>query len=73
MLGNFLCVLSSADFLSKSSFSKNSFRNTARVVFEHLVEPDPVLNCLQRLSADDTSKQRVKIGVVLGMMNWETK
>ena len=32
MMGNFACfLLSSADFFSKSSFLKNSFRNTIRV------------------------------------------
>ena len=31
MLGNFSCVLSSADFFSKLMFSKFSFRKTTRV------------------------------------------
>ena len=26
-------------------------------------------NCLQRLSTDDTSKQRFKVGIVVGKMN----
>ena len=30
MLGNFSCFLSSDDFFSKLTFSKNSFRNTLR-------------------------------------------
>ena len=33
------------------------------------VRPDLCPNCLQRLSADDTSRQRVKIGVVFGEVN----
>ena len=32
----------------------------------YCVGPDEYPNCLQRLSADNTSKQRVKVGVVLG-------
>ena len=49
--------LSSADF-----FPKNSFRNIIRVsnsldpdYARHFVGPDLGPNCLQRLSADDTS------------------
>ena len=45
---------------SKSTFSKNSFRNTIRVSNSldsdqdrHYVAPDLGPNCLQRLSADD--------------------
>ena len=37
---------------SKSTFSKNSFRNTIRV--SNSLDPDLGPNCLQRLSADDT-------------------
>ena len=51
----------------KINFSKKSFRNTFRVSNSlepdqagHSVGPDLVPNCLQRLSADDKSKQRVK-------------
>ena len=54
--------LSSADFFSKSTFSKNSFRNSIRVLnhldldqARHVVGPDLGSNCLQRLSADDTN------------------
>ena len=50
--------------LSKSSFLKNSFRNTIRVSnsldpdeAQHFVECDLGPNCLQTLSADDTGKQ----------------
>ena len=59
-LGNFLL---SADFFSKSIFSHNSFKNTFRVSnsldpdhARHFVRSDLGPNCLQRLSADDTSK-----------------
>ena len=53
----------SADFFSKSIFSKNSFRNTI-VVSKSLdpdqagrsVGPDLGPNCLQKLSADDTRR-----------------
>ena len=64
-----LCLLHvflSLLILSKSAFSKNSFRNTIRVSDSlesdqawHFVRPDLVPNCLQKLSADDTSRQRV--------------
>ena len=54
-------------FLTKSTFSKNSFRNTISVSnsldpdqAQHSVGPDLGPNCLQKLSADDTSRQRVK-------------
>ena len=61
MFGYFLhAFLSSADFFlfSKSTFSKNSLRNTIRET--NSLDPDLGSNCLQRLSADDTSRQRVK-------------
>ena len=52
--------LSPADFFSKSTFSKNSIRNTIRVSNSldsdqtwHIVGPDLGPNCLQSLSADD--------------------
>ena len=35
----------------------------------HLVGPDLGPNCLQRLLADDTSKQRVKVSIVFGKVN----
>ena len=67
MLGNFSCFLSSADFFSKSTFSKIFFRITIRVSnsldpdqARHIVGPDLGPNCLQRLSVDDTSRQRIK-------------
>ena len=63
----FQAFLPSADFFSKSTFSKNSFRNTIRVSnsldpdqAQHFVGPDLGPNCLQRLSADDTSRHKFK-------------
>ena len=60
----------SSDFFSKSFFSKTSFRNTIRMSNSldpdqapHFVGPDLGPNCLEKLSADDTSKQRVKVSV----------
>ena len=56
---------------SKSSLSENSFRNTCTIRVSnslnpdqarHFVGPDLDPNCLQMLSADDTSRQRVKPG-----------
>ena len=63
LLGNFPCFnLSSADFF------QNSFWNTIRVSnslnpdqARHFVWPDLGPNCLQRLAADDTSRQRVTV------------
>ena len=56
---------------SKSTFSKNSFRNTIRVSnsldpdqARHYVGPDLDPNCLQRLSADDTSTLRDIFGIL---------
>ena len=52
---------------SKSTFSKNSFRNTISVSISldpdqawHFDGPDLGPNCLQSLSADDTSRQELK-------------
>ena len=66
MLGNFFVVCS---FFSKSSFSKNSFRNMIRESnslnpgqARQDVRPDLGPNCLQMLSADDTTRQRVNRG-----------
>ena len=36
----------------------------------HFIRPDLGLNCLQRLTADDTSKQRIRVCMVLGKVNW---
>ena len=60
--------LSSADFFSKSTFLKKNFRNTVRVSnsldpdqARLFVGPDLVPNCLQKLSADETSRQKVNV------------
>ena len=59
--------LSSADFFPKSDFSKNSFRNTISVSnsldsdqARHFVGSGLGPNCLQTLSADESSVQRVE-------------
>ena len=66
-LGYFACFFAVCCFVSKASFLKNSFRNTIQV--SNNLDPDkarcfvgPGLgpNCLQKLSADDTRRQRVK-------------
>ena len=66
----FHAFLSSADFFSKSTFSRNSFRNTIRLsnsldpdLAGRLIGPDLGLNCLQRLSADGTRRQRMLSGL----------
>ena len=55
-------------FFSKSIFKKKIFQNTIRVPnsldpdqVTHFVGPDLGPNCLQRLLADDTSRQRVTV------------
>ena len=68
MLGDSARVSSSADFFSKSTISKNSFRNIIIRVANSLapdqarrfVGPDLGPGCLQKLSADFTlmSEQR---------------
>ena len=67
MLGNFEYFYCRLLIFSKPNFSKNSFRNTIRV--SNSLDPDQaqcldgldlVPNCLQKLPADDTSRQRVK-------------
>ena len=78
LMGNFACFLLSADFSQNLFF--NSFRITIRVSnsldpdqAQHFVEPDLGPNCLQRLSADDTSRQRYKhqifISSIIGSMS----
>ena len=65
-LGNCACFFVVCWFFSKSSFLKNSFRNTIWVSNGlnpdqawHFVGPDLGPICLQRLLADDTRRQRV--------------
>ena len=60
---NFHAFLSSAEFFSKLTFSKYSFRNTIKVSnsldpdqVRQNVGPDLVPNCLQKISADDTRR-----------------
>ena len=55
-------------FFSKSTFLKNSFGNTIKVSTSvdpdqtvHFDEPDLGPNCLQRLSADDTTCSKVSV------------
>ena len=64
------CHLQNLSF-SESTFSKNSFNNTIRV--SNCLDPDPAQhfggpdmgpNCLQMLSAADTSRQRVTANMV---------
>ena len=59
--------LLSADFFPKSTFLKNSFRNTVNVSnsldpdqAQHFVSPYLNKNCLQRLSVDDTCRIYIK-------------
>ena len=66
-----MLFLSSAESFSKSTFSINSFRNTIRVSNildpdqgQHFVGPDLGPNCLQRLSTNGTSRQRVISSIV---------
>ena len=64
VLGNFVCFFVVCLFFSKSTFLKYSFRNTIKV--SNSLDPDQARhlgghglgpNCLQMLSADDTSRQ----------------
>ena len=68
----FMLLVLTADFFSKLTFSKKSFRNTIRLRVSnslgpdqdgHSVSPDLGSNCLQRLSSDNkvaASKERDK-------------
>ena len=56
--------LLSADFIQNQLFQKNTFRVSNSLdpgQARHFVGPDLGPNCLQRLSADDTSRQRVNV------------
>ena len=64
----FRAFLSSVDFFQNQHFLKNSFRNTIRVSnsldpdqARYIVNSDLGLNCLQRISADDTRRLRANI------------
>ena len=76
MLGSFSCVLSSADFFFQNRLSKKILQNYHQSVkqfgsrsVQTFGGPDPGPNCLQRLSADDTGKQRAKVAVGFGKVN----
>ena len=63
--GKFYMIFVVCRLYSKSKFSKISFRNAIRMSnsldpdqARHFVGPDLGPNCLQRLSADDTSRKR---------------
>ena len=68
----YLCFFSvCCFFFSKSTFLNNYFRTTIRVSnslhqeqARHFFGPDLCSNCLLRLSADDTSRQRVQFMLV---------
>ena len=64
MLGNFTCFLLSADFFEITVFEKlfQEYHQSVKQFYlgsDQNVWPDLGPNCLQMLSADDTSKQRV--------------
>ena len=66
ILGHCSCFLSSADVFQNKLFEKKSFRNTIRMSSSYdpdqarqFVGSDLGPNCLPRLSADDTGRQRV--------------
>ena len=69
MLGNFTCFFFFCLLIFlKSTFSKNYFRNAIRMSnsldpdqARHFDGPDLDPNCLQTVSADDTSRQRVNV------------
>ena len=65
MLGNFACFFfTSADFFQNQHFQKilSGISSVSNILDQDqaglLVGPDLAPNCLQRLSADDTSKQK---------------
>ena len=71
--------LSSADFF-KINFLENCFSNNIRVSntldpdqARHFVGPDLGPNCLQRLSADDTSFFPINENLVICVFSWYTK
>ena len=75
-----MLFLSSADFFSKSTVLKSSFRNAIRVSnnldsdqVRHSVGPDLDPNCLLSSSADDTSKHRINEAADFFKINFFTK
>ena len=76
MLCNLSCILSSADFFQYHLFQKKKISGIPSVSNSldpsqacHFVELDLDRNCLRSLSADGTSRQRVKVGVDFGKVN----
>ena len=71
MLGNFASVLSSADVFQNHIFRKK-IMNTIRESnsFDPDARPDLGSNCLQNLSADNTGRHTVKVGVVFRKVNY---
>ena len=69
--------LLSAYFFFKINFFEKKFRNTIRVSnslepdqARHFVGPDLDPNCLQKLSANDTSRQRVyEFGIMSNILS----
>ena len=65
LLGNFACIFVVYFFFQNDLFLKNSFRTAIRLSNsldpDQSVGPDLGPNCFQRLSADDTSRQRVDV------------
>ena len=61
LLGNFAYFLSSADFIQNQLFEiPSDCQNFGSISGPTFVRPDLGSNCLQRLSVDNTSMQRVK-------------
>ena len=62
LLGNYACFFCRLLIFFKINFFKTSFRNTIKVsnsLIQKKIVPDLGPNCLQKLSADDTSRQWV--------------
>ena len=79
LLGNFACSFAICYFFSKSAFSKNSSRNTIRV--SNSLDPirldilsglifDLGPNCLQKLSADDISRQSYANQIIISPIHF---
>ena len=57
------------DFGSYTSTTRSNAQHQECQTVWILIRPDLGPNCLKRLSADDTSKQRVKVGLIFGKVN----
>ena len=66
MLGNFPFFLLSADFFLKSTFLKiiSGIRSECKTVWIQIRPKDMGPNCLQKLSVDNTSRQRGKLFIL---------